>query len=384
LISNNYLIASELNEISQNPATVVLFFMMIISAFVYMKQSRSCKIVKQNNKELEETKHDLLETNLELQRTREELLETNKELIISKEILQETNEELKTAQKTFKNLLYGTSEPILLIYEDKFISCNDAVLKLLGYKKKWEILNLSPVDISPKVQPDGHLSSEKSQKMINMCVENGNHKFQWVYSKSDGDTFWCEVNLTNITMDHRDMIHATWRDITKEKQLQEELEKLAVTDKLTKVYNRHKVDEALDTAKELMDRYHTPFGVIMLDIDHFKNINDTYGHVVGDSVLVEFASILASNSRKSDTVGRVGGEEFLIIVPHATELSLMSFAKKLHDEIREYEFSTVGKLTASIGVSMYQESESIDILSSRVDKALYQSKENGRDRITFG
>ncbi len=375
----------------------ILTLITLIVTWLYYDSLKINKIIKRKNDALHETKDDLLETNLELQKAREELLKANNELeiltrdlesknnelIISKQVLQETNQELQNVQKTFKNLVYGTSEPILLIHEGKFVSCNNAALELLQYRRKWEVLNHPPSEFSPKYQPDGKLSSVKSDEMMQNCMQNGSHKFQWVYTKNNGEDFWCDVNLTKIVMDYRDMIHVTWRDISVEKKLQAELEKLAVTDKLTKVYNRHKIDDALEASKELMDRYNTPFGIIILDIDHFKKINDTYGHHSGDIVLQQFASILSENSRKSDVVGRIGGEEFLIIMPHATELSIMSFAKKLHDEIREFDFDTVGRVTASMGVSMYENSESVDALVSRADKALYESKNNARDCITF-
>lgn len=358
-------------------------FVAIVGIWKYYDSKRVNKIIKKKNEELQEARDDLLETNLELQMAKDELLKKNKELLISKEILQETNEELQTAQKTFKNLLYGTSEPILLIHDEKFISCNNAAMELLGCRKKWEILNSSPSDISPPNQPDGQLSKTKWDEMMQKCMDEGKNRFQWVYLKNDNEEFWCDVNLTKINIDYRDMIHVTWRDITLEKSLQKELEKLVVTDRLTKIYNRHKLDEVLEHSKELADRYGSPFGIIILDIDHFKQVNDTHGHQGGDVALVEFAFILRRYSRKTDIVGRYGGEEFLIVAPQANEESIMLFAQKLQEHIRKYNFNIVGKLTASMGISIYAEYDSVDTLLSRADEALYEAKENGRDCIYF-
>lgn len=158
---------------------------------------------------------------------------------------------------------------------------------------------------------------------------------------------------------------------------------LAITDRLTNLYNRYKLDEILNSNKDLADRYESSFGVIMVDIDHFKNINDTFGHQVGDEVLKTFASILLNSSRKSDIAGRWGGEEFLIIAPNATKESIITFAENLRAEIEKFQFEKIGQLSISLGASIYQENESIEELIKRADKALYTSKKRGRNRTSF-
>lgn len=162
-----------------------------------------------------------------------------------------------------------------------------------------------------------------------------------------------------------------------------ELEKLAVIDKLTKLYNRYKIDEVLESEKERSNRYKTPFGILMLDIDHFKNVNDTYGHSTGDEVLKRFAKIIKENSRKTDIVGRWGGEEFLIIIPHTDKNDLLTIAENLRSKIGNYKFKTIGNLTVSIGASIYEYNESTEKTIIRADNALYSSKENGRNKVTY-
>ena len=139
----------------------------------------------------------------------------------------------------------------------------------------------------------------------------------------------------------------------------------------------------MNSNKDLADRYESSFGVIMVDIDHFKNINDTFGHQVGDEVLKTFASILLNSSRKSDIAGRWGGEEFLIIAPNATKESITTFAENLRAEIEKFQFEKIGQLSISLGASIYQENESIEELIKRADKALYTSKKRGRNRTSF-
>jgi len=163
----------------------------------------------------------------------------------------------------------------------------------------------------------------------------------------------------------------------------EKMQQIAITDKLTNLYNRHKMDTMLKVEQQRAKRYGVIFGVIILDIDHFKLVNDKYGHHSGDLILKEFAKILKTNSRETDIVGRWGGEEFLIIVPHTTENSIISFAKILQEKVSLHRFSDVSKITASLGISLYRDGESFEETISRADQALYISKENGRDRYTF-
>jgi len=163
----------------------------------------------------------------------------------------------------------------------------------------------------------------------------------------------------------------------------EELERMAITDQLTNIFNRRKINEILQVNKELADRYKTPFGIIILDIDRFKKVNDIYGHQVGDTTLQTFASIMTTNSRKSDTVGRWGGEEFLIIITNASEESLINFAQNLRKKIENHHFETVDHVTASLGATLYNSVESYEETVARADKALYISKESGRNCVNF-
>jgi len=162
-----------------------------------------------------------------------------------------------------------------------------------------------------------------------------------------------------------------------------ELEKIAIRDKLTGIYNRHKLDEILEIEKIQSDRHGYKFGVMLIDIDHFKKVNDTYGHHIGDEILVEFSRILLKNSRKSDYVGRWGGEEFLIIIPNTNDKDMKHFADTLKSKIETNTFKNIGHMTASIGVATYENNEEIKSIIHKADNALYTSKNNGRNQVTF-
>jgi len=170
------------------------------------------------------------------------------------------------------------------------------------------------------------------------------------------------------------------------KQLQaayHQAERLAVTDKLTGVYNRHRLDETLAEETRKAERYDGGFGVIILDIDHFKHVNDRFGHRIGDLVLQTVVEVLQRHCRRSDVLGRWGGEEFLIVAPNADKATLLAFAEKLRAAIEAEPFSDVDHITTSIGASRYERGDNPDTLVKRADDALYDAKRRGRNRVAF-
>ncbi len=181
--------------------------------------------------------------------------------------------------------------------------------------------------------------------------------------------------------------------VTKQKLERKETELQAVlaqahevshTDALTFLPNRRQIMVDLQNAVTFSDRYGTPLTISMLDIDLFKNINDTYGHTAGDDVLRSLAGKLRQYIRHPDTIGRYGGEEFLIVLPHSTVNAATEQAQRLCEQVRSLTI-TVGEqtlsVTISIGVAQYRiEKEDWQTFLSRADRALYQAKENGRDQ----
>ncbi len=171
---------------------------------------------------------------------------------------------------------------------------------------------------------------------------------------------------------------------TVSKELREanrELEILAVTDKLTGLYNRAKIDKDLVHELSMAERYEHVFSVVLIDIDHFKSINDSFGHLVGDTVLKELAILMEQHTRETDIKGRWGGEEFILILPSTNIEKAINAAEILRNSIAEYEFKTVGSVTASFGVSAYRANDDSDAVVNRADHALYEAKRHGRNRV---
>jgi polar amino acid transport system substrate-binding protein len=160
-----------------------------------------------------------------------------------------------------------------------------------------------------------------------------------------------------------------------------ELERLSTTDRLTQIYNRMRLEEVFQQEILRADRYQKTFSTIMLDLDGFKVVNDSYGHPAGDRVLIGIAKSLQSNIRATDVLGRWGGEEFLIICPETELEGARLLAEQLCREIEALEFPGIGKVTASFGVAEHHPGEQENELVSRADNALYRAKHNGKNRV---
>ncbi len=157
---------------------------------------------------------------------------------------------------------------------------------------------------------------------------------------------------------------------------------LSTTDKLTQLYNRHKLEDSISEQFEYAKRFKTPLSFIMIDIDFFKRVNDNYGHIKGDYILKTFAHIVRKNIRKTDILGRWGGEEFLIISPNSSEEKSVQVAQKIQELIANYHFDDLPRQSASFGVSELHSTESTQEAINQADRALYHSKESGRNKVS--
>ncbi|WP_087506310.1 GGDEF domain-containing protein [Neiella marina] len=160
-----------------------------------------------------------------------------------------------------------------------------------------------------------------------------------------------------------------------------ELELLSTTDHLTGIANRKKLDEQLIREIYRTKRYQHPLGVMLVDFDRFKQVNDTFGHAMGDRLLSQAATIFSANIRQSDFVGRWGGEEFMLICPETPLASLEILANNLRQTIANSSFETAQVQTASFGIASYQPGETMEAFWQRADKALYRAKKGGRNRV---
>ena len=164
------------------------------------------------------------------------------------------------------------------------------------------------------------------------------------------------------------------------------LEYMAFNDSLTGLYNRRHFEEVFSKQIHLFKRQKQNFSILFMDIDNFKNINDTHGHEVGDFVIKNIAKLLKQNLRESDTIARWGGEEFVVLLQNSNSVTAFEISEKIRNIIQNSVIlhDAIGKYaTASFGVTEFLESDSMDLVLSRVDKAMYTSKTNGKNMTTL-
>ena len=197
---------------------------------------------------------------------------------------------------------------------------------------------------------------------------------------SDGSRFWVK-NVISPKYAHDGVLLgyvSVGHDITAQKMV----EKLSVTDSLTKIFNRFKLDEIMEYELEKSKRYKHTFSLIMVDLDDFKKVNDHFGHQTGDDVLRIIADILSTNTRTSDTVGRWGGDEFMLICPETKAAEAEITAEKIRNVVDKSYFPKIGHLTISAGVASYiAPDDTQESMLSRADLALYEAKGEGRNRV---
>jgi diguanylate cyclase (GGDEF)-like protein/PAS domain S-box-containing protein len=199
--------------------------------------------------------------------------------------------------------------------------------------------------------------------------------------KRDGSEFPIEISIAAIRVKNNWHAVAIVRDITIRKLADDRLKEMASTDPLTGAFNRRRFNEVMQTEIARAKRYGTPITLIIFDIDHFKRINDTYGHSAGDQVLRKLASLVSGNIRDTDIFARWGGEEFVILATNCDTHSLVGLAEKIRKLIEACMFDEVDKVTCSFGVTGYLAGDDQESIVKRADSNLYRAKETGRNRV---
>ena len=291
-----------------------------------------------------------------------DIQETKKQLQLLSQAIEQTDEMIKITDKD------GT-----IIY------ANDALVAHTGYKR------IELIGKKSSVLKSGKHNKEFYQNMWDTILGGHTYRNTLINKKKDSQLYYEELTITPI-MDSEQKIQnfvSTSQDITQRFKMQEKLNKLATMDSLTNIYNRHKTNETIDAEISRVHRYDTTFSLAMIDIDHFKSINDRYGHDIGDYVLKELTALISKLIRISDSFGRWGGEEFMLILPHTDEVQSLTFTQKLIDAVANHKFENIEQITISMGVTLYIKNEEKESLVKRVDEALYEAKNSGRNRVVL-
>lgn len=267
-----------------------------------------------------------------------------------------------------KNVISSTTD-----LDGKIIQVSEAFCQISGYSKN-ELLGQNHNIVRHKDM------LEATYKELWETIQTGNvWEGEIKNMNKNGSTYWIDATISPVKNEQGETINyaAINHDITDKKRIEE----LSVTDKLTQLDNRLKLDEYFSIKLASARRYHTHFSVIIIDIDYFKLVNDTWGHQAGDDVLKEFAAIIKNNVRETDVVGRWGGEEFLILSANTELDGAIVLSEKLREMVSLFKFSFAGHKTASFGVSSYHDGDDEKTMIKRADEALYRAKAGGRDRV---
>ncbi len=262
--------------------------------------------------------------------------------------------------------------------EGNIIVFSHSFAEMLGYTEE-EAAKLNVRDWEAQLKPD------EIEAAMNSFDDKG-MKFETKHRRKDGTIIDVEINAKWIKTNDGEFFYASSRDITERLRLEQELHKLATTDELTQLPTRRVFMEQLNNELERFNRKQSQaVAVIFIDLDHFKNINDTYGHGVGDKVLINIATMLKDEIRKVDTVGRLGGEEFGLILTGTTSEMSVHFTNRIRKRIEASPLIIEDEIihcTISMGITTFTDGDDdIEKVLDRADKALYQAKNSGRNRV---
>ncbi len=319
----------------------------------------------------------LEETMTELKFAEETALETSRKL-------EQTNRELMHSEQRHRLLADNATDVIWTMdLSGRLTYVSPSVTRLRGFSVE-EVLSQTPEQLlagdSLKVFLGG-------MAQVKRAVEAGRpfptFRGELDQPCKDGSVVKTEATVTGIYDETQTFIGVLGisRDITEQKRLQDEVRKLSVTDRLTGLANRLKLDETLEGELCRSKRSGAVFSVILIDLDHFKDINDTLGHQAGDEVLVEVAGIFQTNTRQVDLAGRWGGEEFLVISPDTDRKGVRVLAERIRVALETHPFSCGAQITASFGTASWKTQDTLSSLISRADRGLYLAKRTGRNRV---
>ena len=285
-------------------------------------------------------------------------------------------EELRDSERRFKILASAAFEGIAITSQGKCLDVNSQLAKTLGYEQD-EMIGKPLINF---------VAPEDREKVIANIRSGTESNIEHEMLRRDGLRVLVEAHGQTIVQGGIPMRLTAFRDITERKLFEAELKRQAHVDHLTGVSNRGYFMVQAEQELSRAQRYNNPLSLFMLDIDFFKKVNDSHGHKVGDLVLVKLTDICRQTLREMDIIGRVGGEEFVILLPEADLIEATKVAERLRELIEKSKVPLEGGLplhfTVSIGVtSMASREENLDVLLNLADRALYEAKANGRNKV---
>jgi len=282
-------------------------------------------------------------------------------------------------EELFRLAFEGANIGMALVdLEGNLFVANPKLAEILGFTgAELELMNLSDLTV-----PDADFAPLNWLKgIIESSGECG--VFERRFLSKEGMVLFVDVSYGINRNADGEPLHVVLsiRDVTENRRLEILLKQQASLDPLTKTLNRSSMEERARIELIRADRYRHKLSLAMVDLDHFKLVNDTYGHVVGDQVLAGFTEISHECLRSSDLLGRWGGEEFIIVLPDTGAESARRVSERLRGSLEEFVFASGARVTASIGIACYRKNESFASLLHRADAAMYRAKESGRNKV---
>lgn len=296
-------------------------------------------------------------------------------------------EQLNLSMKRFEAVVNNAYDGIITIDEQQNIKLfNDAAQSMFGYSEQ-EIVGQPLTKLLPDKYQNKHHGYVEGFKRSQVDSRPMQTRAAVQGLRKDGSEFAIEVTISKIRIADNVEFTAVIRDISEKNQLLEELILSSRRDPLTELYNRRYFTELLNAEITRSKRFKRGFSLLMLDIDHFKSINDRFGHTCGDAALIAFSKTLTNSIREVDTSCRWGGEEFLVLLPEIPKETAMIVAEKIRQNIENLETIYEGdliKLTVSVGLE-YFSGETIEMsnMINKVDQILYKAKNTGRNKISI-
>lgn len=294
---------------------------------------------------------------------------------------------LQVSEEKFRNLVYQPIVGISISEEGHFTFANPKMAQIFGYSEE-EILGLRLLDVVADC--DLPLVTDLVARRESGELDRVDYLFQG--KRKDGELINVECHSAVMKIGGKRALIGILNDVTERvrseqaiRALQEQLREQAIRDPLTGLYNRHPLNELFAREIRLANRYNGKLCVVMGDIDHFKRVNDAYGHLAGDEVLKSFAVRMRAAFRATDIFCRFGGEEFLVLLPDADPASAMERTESLRAAIASapaYCNEAAIAVTASFGVAWYpDDGQDLNTLIAAADRALYAAKQAGRNQV---
>jgi diguanylate cyclase (GGDEF)-like protein/PAS domain S-box-containing protein len=302
-----------------------------------------------------------------------------REINAMKGALCEANEKLKISENLIRTIL-DTQENLVVVTDGKRIyHGNSAFLNFFNLASLEELVQTECLCIWSILKPSLHKKEYRCSNWLKEIEESG-----WRVDGMGKDGKMHNFIVVSNPYPNQDGMHVvTFNDITKLQEEKEFFVHLASTDTLTSLHNRAKLNEILDFMVKKSSRYpEMPFCAIMYDVDYFKNVNDTYGHLAGDFVLKELSQLISKNIRTSDFIARYGGEEFIILLSNTNLEYAIEVTEKLRNLVEKNTFQDL-KITCSFGIYQFKQGDTFSSIIDEVDKLLYRAKQNGRNRIEY-